>query len=698
MVTKSSSVNDALLIKMFEDISQELYQIVIAYNPLLFLGCVSFSSALYTGSRDPAFLPRHVVYLHNFIWKYASAKTWDLTDPPPEIIQKVMDLMEQLMHISSLVACGFIDHAKLHDVKHEILGIQKLQNLHITGKGYPIYRQNIFLSICDQAKLEQLTTLSITGRQILNFMHDVEHLIETRCVGYDIKKKALLERNRNVSALTEQERELLHTDLKLFVRGYAQTELFDISDIYDKYPQIFAVFSNASKTCANADFQCKESLPGKEAQFLQKPILKIKDRYYLFVFQSFEDNLFALYLDYLQRYSPKAAEKLKKARDNFVESKSFELIKKTMQATSAWQNLRYDYEEEGEKRQGETDGIILIDDILIVIEAKAHLLKLSTLRGASKSFPEQMNEIIGKADSQADRLIRTLAEKKKLALQDEKGTPIITLDLKHLRDVKKIIVLYDDLSPQLAQLYRFQDSKILNFVEWPWVVALHDLMAICHILDNPALFFLYLERRIALNKHPECRFHDEMEILGHFLKYGLFFENNDTQNTQFVGMDAEVDAYFKQQSEKPSYPLPARLHKFINRLILQKPYGWLNIAKALVSFDKKVLEEIDKIILLSEINCYPKAGDFSAIRASQGGAIVILICVCWNNWPLHEIINKMKKVCSKYADCMSISAVVWNPFFELSHLVTLQIVNRKVVIGGFPSYIALSTRTFDIRG
>lgn len=60
--------------KIDEDICK-LHQLIKDNNPLLFLGCTSYTSMFIShGECDPSFLPRHIVYLANLILQYTPPK------------------------------------------------------------------------------------------------------------------------------------------------------------------------------------------------------------------------------------------------------------------------------------------------------------------------------------------------------------------------------------------------------------------------------------------------------------------------------------------------------------------------------------------------------------------------------------------------------------------------------------------------
>lgn len=655
--------------KTDEDICK-LHQLIKDNNPLLFLGHTSYASMFIShGECDPSFLPRHIVYLANIILQYTPQKNWNLPHAEPSTIQSIFDLMKEIMQNSSVLLAVSSNQINLTSSTHQILFSQKLQNLHITGKGYHCYRKEIFLSISSELKFSNINKSHVSGNQLSNFIDDVALLFQ-----YKIEKlKKEIEELKSIKNDIEKFKERA----EVLLNGEFQTDVFDITSLKEVYPNIFKEFYIDVSLISPKIFNHIEVRPGLERPFLFKPILKINSKYYLFTYSSFEDNLFTFYHEYIKNINDKWAEKYRKARDNYVEYRSFEIIRDVLQASAtSWKNLSYEYEEAGDKRIGETDGIVFVDGILFIIEAKAHQLRPSSQRGAPKSFPEQIDNIIGKADQQAERFINILRTQGEINLFNNKGIHQVTLRSKEVHDIKKIIVIYEDLSPHLAQLHLLYETEWISASNWPWVIAIHDLMAICHIITYPAIFLLYLQRRIDLNKYPDLKFHDEMEIFGYFISKGLFFEREKKEQPCreiFIGMAQELDVYFSDMTKsKPHYPIPKRLQDFIEKLAQQRPFRWLETSCSLLSFDDENLKKIDEMILLSEMYYYQHRFIFNTIICKKSKEVIVFTCMPHTHLGLSSVIDKINLRSNDYLE-QQIRVLVWQPPFEIEKILIFYI-------------------------
>ena len=67
------------------------------------------------------------------------------------------------------------------------------------------------------------------------------------------------------------------------------------------------------------------------------------------------------------------------------------------------QNLKYDVNEKGKLFETELDGLLLLDNVIFLIEAKSGTLSSSARRGAPKGIKEDLAELVEEAYSQALR-------------------------------------------------------------------------------------------------------------------------------------------------------------------------------------------------------------------------------------------------------------------------------------------------------
>src|SRR6266581_4587465 len=87
----------------------------------------------------------------------------------------------------------------------------------------------------------------------------------------------------------------------------------------------------------------------------------------------------------------------------YVEKKALEYLRDTLRPDQAYQSLKYWVTEEGEHKEAELDGLLVIDSALFLVEAKAGSITQPARRGAAASLQTDLQKLVGDSYSQALR-------------------------------------------------------------------------------------------------------------------------------------------------------------------------------------------------------------------------------------------------------------------------------------------------------
>jgi hypothetical protein len=167
----------------------------------------------------------------------------------------------------------------------------------------------------------------------------------------------------------------------------------------------------------------------------------------------------------------------------------------------------------------EGDGLILIDDVAIIVEVKSVALSAGARSGVVEALRRKLTDIITKAADQADRLRQRIIADGRIRLED--GTWI---DVSGVREIHTIAVGLEDLSGVTTATTMLVDAGVLKQDHIPWTVSLHDLRIICELIERPAELLLYLRRRTEPLTTWRYRAVDELDLYMHFLERGLYTE------------------------------------------------------------------------------------------------------------------------------------------------------------------------------
>ncbi|MCJ1685348.1 hypothetical protein [Rathayibacter sp. VKM Ac-2928] len=260
----------------------------------------------------------------------------------------------------------------------------------------------------------------------------------------------------------------------------------------------------------------------------------------------------------------------------------------------------------------EGDLLVVLDDVAVIIEAKAVALTPAARAGETRRLRDNLVGIVTKAAKQAARVQTRIEEDGGLQLRYGGW-----LDLTHIREIHTVVLSLEDLSGLAIATHDLIDANLLDATKTPWVVSIHDLQVIADVIDRPAEFLLYLRRR----RDPEAsrRYFaaDELDLLLYFFRKGLYVEPDPTLATlphlrssaprtgdlrrraqqQLVVIPTltdPLDAWHDAQIDaaKPSAPKPVRLNSPLNALAdeLQQrgDYGWLSLGATFISGSTKM--------------------------------------------------------------------------------------------------------------
>ncbi|MFC5290029.1 hypothetical protein ACFPM7_23490 [Actinokineospora guangxiensis] len=259
----------------------------------------------------------------------------------------------------------------------------------------------------------------------------------------------------------------------------------------------------------------------------------------------------------------------------------------------------------------EGDGLLLLDDIAIIIEAKAVALRPRSRTGDPLRLRQDLRRIVTDAADQGDRLRRRIFHDRGLRLRDETW-----LDLTTIREIHTVAVSLEDLSGIATITSELVTSGLLTTDDLPWTVSLHDLRIISELIDRPAELLLYLRRRT----EPDTtrRFHavDELDFFLHFLAAQLYVEpdpdevhdalpqlgaprTRDRRRHRRQGLELltsltdPLDAWYFHELgiratpiDKPRMKANLAMLNLIDELAERRDSGWLALTATLLHLDE----------------------------------------------------------------------------------------------------------------
>lgn len=300
-----------------------------------------------------------------------------------------------------------------------------------------------------------------------------------------------------------KELEELHEKLDYFI--------FELK-VGEKLPQNFLDILS-SKFGDNEAFVLFEKAPGwptNDSVISRKPIISHNGKYYCFAIQVVYRKLVSI-LEALikERDANYFKTTYQKTRGDYLVHKALECFSSLLPGAAVFDELYYETVIDGQRVRAETDGIIVFDTNLIIVEGKAGTFSIPARRGALPRLKHDITELIDKAYDQALRTMRYINETNIPEFENQNGTKVLVLENKSIfKNIFLVNVTLENLGYLATHLNSLKEFKVINDKEWPWSIFLNDLRVISEIVETPSELLVYLKRRLRANDYPRFRASD----------------------------------------------------------------------------------------------------------------------------------------------------------------------------------------------
>jgi len=343
------------------------------------------------------------------------------------------------------------------------------------------------------------------------------------------------------------------------------------------------------------------------------------------------------------------------SRAAYLEKKGIEYLSQILKGANVYQNLVYD--------GGETDGLILFDNCIFIVEAKAGEFSTIARRGEFKK--RDIEKLIEDAYNQAIRTKNYI---------DKNATPTFKIkdtgkifELKNKQDYRYVFFINITLQ-KLGHIATMLSSlKVFNFIqgkEWIWSVFINDLRVIAELIESPSIFIHYLKRRIKAYDYP---FHspDELDFFMFYYYEGLFFENENLKDFHMLtpsGYTEKLDRYYDYQAgsvssgEKPKLQISDEYKKLIMDIEATQKFGFTTVTTYLLDFDSTEHQRIlDTIKSTKEIS-FNKGCQSSFTLQFDCCLMGLVVFITHNSFNFNEIDNYcyLKMYQTKYPEWIAI--------------------------------------------
>jgi hypothetical protein len=302
-------------------------------------------------------------------------------------------------------------------------------------------------------------------------------------------------------------------------------------DAAQSFLDVFSVIFGQREDQERWDENPSRALEGAMEVMRERPIVYDGRDHYL---PSGVDSVFFGVRDRLTdalKSKPTTWERFQAHRAQTIEHRALSALEAALKADWAHGPVKYKLlSPDGSEVEGEADGVLRADSLIVLIEVKSGALAPSARRTAPHRLERGLRDLVNAAAVQLARDEKALLDGQATHITDQCGHPLV-IDTQGLLRVLRIVVTLEDLSGVAPAAWRLQEAGLLPADEHvPWVVGIHELELICELVERPAQLVHYILRRERANRQRIWGM-DEMDFFMHYLQRGLVWRDDELRDT-----------------------------------------------------------------------------------------------------------------------------------------------------------------------
>jgi hypothetical protein len=293
-------------------------------------------------------------------------------------------------------------------------------------------------------------------------------------------------------------------------------------------------------------------------------------------------------------------QKYMKRRGELLERRGMRALVNSLRPDTALVNVEYT---DDEHKRFEADGLILIGNVAIVLEAKSNRITPLARSGAAGRLWVELGPIITKAAEQAERLRALIQEGSSLHIRSASSmqadgtvdTPRKNWDLDTgiITEVFTVALSLEDLNFIATVTAELVESGLIPAgTSAPWIANVHDLEIATKLLARPSELVHFLSRRRRAADKNTVLASDELDYVMHYLTMGLYTDEDVDVTELISSLTEDLDAWYFYESgqrttyaPKPAQPLSPDMIDTLDLLDTHRPRGWLQASLNLLEMD-----------------------------------------------------------------------------------------------------------------
>jgi hypothetical protein len=318
-----------------------------------------------------------------------------------------------------------------------------------------------------------------------------------------------------------------------------------------------------------------------------KPAIKLGEgNYFCPLPQTFFAFFFETVLSLL-RDVPSFRETYDKRRSDYLESQTAELFRKALPMATLTPNFKW--QSPDKSQEFESDLIVNLDSMLILVEDKSGRVSPQARRGAPERLGEDVDRLLIEPSRQSKRLEDAIWATKAGSPGMEAFRDVFPANLDRVHRIVRISVTLEDIGFIHTNVNALKDAGYVppDIAVAP-AVTLADLEIVFDILQSSLERIHYWVQRSVWEGSADYTA-DEIDLLGVYLNTGLTVGDiHKDVRLVLLGASKPIDEYYEAlrhgiAKEKPRYQATQWWRDLLSRLEAKKPNRWIEASIVLLS-------------------------------------------------------------------------------------------------------------------
>ena len=303
---------------------------------------------------------------------------------------------------------------------------------------------------------------------------------------------------------------------------------------------------------------------------------------------------------------PKLNKKYPNIKHDFLLNQGLEFFKTLLPTASLIQSNLFYYVKND---RCETDGLIIYDKVLFIIEAKGQRITQKAKRGHQLKTQDHLKDIVRDSYTQGIRTLKYIEENVVSEFKTKNETKVEI----NRSDFDDIILVSMTLEPigNLSMLIKAtNDLGYFKDGHFPWLISIYDLAILADLFENPIMLIYYIKRRKKFLSIEMISTYEELDLVSYFLFNGLYIEHTleeaEKKNVHsimyFPDTDEICDYYMYKFgnklkfTDKPKCYISEEFNDFLLQLDRSKVPHRVRMGLLLLEFDAKSIKQLMNLV------------------------------------------------------------------------------------------------------